>query len=350
MMTVNGKSLTEQSATREGEMSERKTIFSRKKDLRILCIALIVAIVMLPVVLDAGDLDPSVSYGPPSDAASAMYTLEDIYNRLNAGTEGTKRSGGFADPTSVGSTMYTLDQIMGVAPPFAAVASDTARADVDEVCNGLWYWGLHTSSWGMQTGTKDCNAPSFTSSAVTAVNEDASYNYTITADDTEGAPGLTITALARPAWLSITSVGGGSEDLTGTPDNDDVGDHPVALLVTDGGGLTATQSFTVTVSNQNDDPVATDDARSVTASTSATVNVLADDTDVDGDILSLSSFTQPGAGNGSVARDDNGTPADQTDDMLVYTAPAGSGSYSFTYTVSDGNGGTDIGDVDITVP
>ncbi len=38
----------------------------------------------------AGDLDSPAAPGSP---ASAMYTLEDIYNRLDSGAAGAKRSG-----------------------------------------------------------------------------------------------------------------------------------------------------------------------------------------------------------------------------------------------------------------
>ena len=68
--------------------------------------------------------------------------------------------------------------------------------------------------------------------------------------------------------------------------------------------------------------------------------MLANDTDVDGDILAIDSFTQ-GA---------NGTVSDNGDGTLTYT-PSGvtTGDDSFTYTVSDGNGGTDTATVNVNV-
>lgn len=41
----------------------------------------------------AGDLD---SPAAPTSAGSAMYTLEDIYNKLNTRTNVTKRTGAFS--------------------------------------------------------------------------------------------------------------------------------------------------------------------------------------------------------------------------------------------------------------
>ncbi|CAN2039459.1 exported hypothetical protein [Candidatus Magnetomoraceae bacterium gMMP-15] len=51
--------------------------------------AAILLCVLFPVVAYAGDLD---SPAAPGSADSAMFTLEDIYNRLDAGTTGSKHS------------------------------------------------------------------------------------------------------------------------------------------------------------------------------------------------------------------------------------------------------------------
>jgi hypothetical protein len=63
----------------------------------------------------AGDLD---SPAAPTSADSAMYTLEDVYNRLNDNTQATKRSGAFDEPDAApGSTGHTLDQVYEKAIP-----------------------------------------------------------------------------------------------------------------------------------------------------------------------------------------------------------------------------------------
>ena len=63
----------------------------------------------------AGDLDAPAG---PTSAGSAMYTLEDVYNRLDAGTEGTKRAGEFSEPSSgPASTGHTLDEVYAKAIP-----------------------------------------------------------------------------------------------------------------------------------------------------------------------------------------------------------------------------------------
>jgi len=95
----------------------------------------------------AGNLD---SPADPSVPGSAMYNLEDVYNRLNDGTEGAKRTGGFTEPNSgPASTGHSLNQVMTKAP----VKDDTNGAEPSEVANGKTYWGLTGGNWGPQTGT-----------------------------------------------------------------------------------------------------------------------------------------------------------------------------------------------------
>ncbi len=79
-----------------------------KKKLTVLSVFAAVLFV-LPGIIFAGNLEPTAA---PSDAGSAMYTLEDIYNYLDTGVAGTKRSGGFTEPSAApGSTGHTLDEI-----------------------------------------------------------------------------------------------------------------------------------------------------------------------------------------------------------------------------------------------
>jgi hypothetical protein len=57
----------------------------------------------------AGNLD---SPAGPTDASSAMYKLEDVYNRANDGTVGTKRTTTYGEPSvAPGPTGKTLTQV-----------------------------------------------------------------------------------------------------------------------------------------------------------------------------------------------------------------------------------------------
>jgi hypothetical protein len=105
-------------------------------------------LMLLPFSVVAGSLD---SPAAPTDAASAMYSLESLYDRLNGGSAGAKRSGAFAEPSSgPGATGYSLDEIMAKMP----AADNTDGAVPADVASGKTFWGLRTDgSWGPQTGT-----------------------------------------------------------------------------------------------------------------------------------------------------------------------------------------------------
>ncbi len=98
----------------------------------------------------------------------------------------------------------------------------------------------------------------FTSAAVFSANEDQAYMYQVTAQHSAGIPAL-ISANVLPDWLDLMDMGGGNALLSGVALAQDVGDHPVELMV-DAGGLQALQQFTITVSAVNDAPVFTSTA------------------------------------------------------------------------------------------
>lgn len=99
-------------------------------------------------------------------------------------------------------------------------------------------------------------APVFVSSPVLSAQEDNLYTYNVVVDDANESDFLTISAITLPDWLDFTDNGNRTGTLTGTPDNGDVGLHPVLLRVTDG-IVTVDQSFSIDVDNENDPPVIT---------------------------------------------------------------------------------------------
>ncbi|ANI15219.1 hypothetical protein A9C11_15055 [Pseudomonas citronellolis] len=124
-----------------------------------------------------------------------------------------------------------------------------------------------------------------------------------------------------------------------TPAKDVNGTGSFTYTVSDGHGGTSTASVTVGINAVNDAPVAKPDSVSTLEDKPVTLNVLANDSDVDGDSLSVTSAS---ASNGSVTINADGT--------LTYTPKANfSGSDSITYTISDGHGGTASSTVALSV-
>jgi hypothetical protein len=90
----------------------------------------------------------------------------------------------------------------------------------------------------------------------------------------------------------------------------------------------------------NSAPVAAADTASTAPSTAVTIGVLANDTDADGDPLTVTSVTTPA--HGTAVANANGT--------VTYTPASGyTGSDTFQYSISDGQGGSASGSVNVTV-
>ena len=73
------------------------------------------------------------------------------------------------------------------------------------------------------------DAPVFTSEADTTAVEDEVYSYLVTANDVDGGDALELSAPTLPSWLDFSDNGDGTGILSGTPLNDQVGDHEVEL-------------------------------------------------------------------------------------------------------------------------
>ncbi len=111
--------------------------------------------------------------------------------------------------------------------------------------------------------------------------------------------------------------------------------------MSDGNGGTDIGTVTITVNCTNDPPTAFDDSDTTNEDTCVDVNATTNDTDPDNDPLTVLNFTDPA--HGSVTDQGNGVLRYCPDDNWC------GGTDTFDYNVSDGNGGTDIGTVTITV-
>ena len=132
--------------------------------------------------------------------------------------------------------------------------------------------------------------PVITSTALTSVNEDSAYSYTLTATDADSGDTLTLSAPTKPSWLSFNANTG---VLSGTPNNSHVGTHNVVLKASDAAGAVDTQSFTITVNNVNDTPTINSTAvTSVNEDSAYSYTFAANDVD-SGDTLTLSAPTKP---------------------------------------------------------
>jgi len=119
------------------------------KTMNVFVCAALTAFFVLSTNALAGDLEPVAA---PDNATSAMYTLDDLYNRLATGDDGTKRSGGAVEPGAAPeSTGKTLDEIMAAMPQ-----GSESPAGVDDVQDGKDFWSLDVTEgrWGLKQGTR----------------------------------------------------------------------------------------------------------------------------------------------------------------------------------------------------
>ncbi len=110
-------------------------------------VGVVVGVLFSAAVVLAGSLEPSAG---PTEAGSQMYTLEQIYNRINNGATANKETA-FKEPSSgpTAGTGHTLNEIMGKLPAL----DDTSGAVPGNVVAGKTYWGLTSGQWGLRTGT-----------------------------------------------------------------------------------------------------------------------------------------------------------------------------------------------------
>jgi surface protein with Ig-like domain/VCBS repeat protein/putative Ig domain-containing protein len=144
--------------------------------------------------------------------------------------------------------------------------------------------------------TNSNDAPDFTSlppdlnvgpPATSGATQDVLYTYTVTATDIDpgDTTGLVISATQLPGWLSLSATANGVATLSGTPTAADVFDpnQTVALVVTDLGSATDTQTFAMAIANVDDDPVFTStELTAATEGTEYSYTITVDDPDGDG--------------------------------------------------------------------
>ena len=150
---------------------------------------------------------------------------------------------------------------------------------------------------------------------------------------------LKISAVTQAANGSVTN---NDNSVTYTSSPGFVGTDTFTYTVFDGKDGSDTATVIVQVSAApvvNSNPEAVDDTKTAQSGVLTSVDVLANDSDTDGDTLTITSVTQ--AANGSVTN--NGS------NVTYRSNPGFVGTDTFTYTVSDGKGGSDTATVIVTV-
>lgn len=172
-----------------------------------------------------------------------------------------------------------------------------------------------------------------------SVVEDGTVKINVLANDGDpDGDAVSVASVGNPARGSAELNGDGT--ITYTPDADFSGADNFTYTLRDANGGTDRGTVRVTVTPSEDAPVARNDSFSATAGGEVTVNVLANDSDPDGDALTL-------VGHGATS---NGELVSLGGGRFTYTPDADfSGTDSFSYTIRDPSGRTDTATVTFEV-
>ncbi|MEM7767128.1 MAG: Ig-like domain-containing protein [Pseudomonadota bacterium] len=255
------------------------------------------------------------------------------------------------DSVDVGDAMVTLE------------ANGTLTVTPDENFDGNIVFGYSVSDGeatsdatvAVSVGAVNDGLLAVDDSATT--DEDSATNLDVLSNDIDpDSDPLTVTAIAGTAVSAGDTVDVGNAavtleangTLTVTPDPDFSGDLSFVYTVSDG-EVVDDGLVSVTVNPVNDNPVATDDAVTTAEDTAASLNVLANDTDADGDTLTVTAIAGTSVSAGDSVDIGNATVTLEGNGTLTITPDADfSGAESFTYAVSDGTT-SDVGSVAVTV-
>jgi hypothetical protein len=188
--------------------------------------------------------------------------------------------------------------------------------------------------------------PTISDIANQTINEDSTTGpIAFTVGDAEtSAAGLVVSASSSNTTLVpnanlVLGGSGANRTLTATPAANQFGSATITVTVSDG-TLSSSDTFVLTVSAVNDAPVAVNDSANTVGTTPVTLSVLANDSDVEKDPLSVILVSAPASGTATV----------NVDKTITYVAAAGFvGSATFTYKVNDGLADSNIATVTVNV-
>ncbi len=203
------------------------------------------------------------------------------------------------------------------------------------------FWWKRIGDWPAPTPTP--NRPPVAVDDVVTTDEDTPVDVNVLANDLDpDGDVLTVSSYHSSSTRggTVKCTGGGA--CTYTPPANFNGTDTFGYTVGDGKGGSASATVTVVVNLVNDPPVAVDDAATTNEGVPVELDVLANDLDPDGDVLSVSGYDTTGAQGGTVKCTSAG--------VCTYTPPAVfTGTDTFGYTVSDGKGGSASVIVAVTV-
>ncbi|MEM9219436.1 MAG: Ig-like domain-containing protein [Cyanobacteria bacterium P01_F01_bin.150] len=184
-------------------------------------------------------------------------------------------------------------------------------------------------------------------SDTTELNTPVNIDVLMNDSDPENDP-LNITEVSEPINGSARIVNG---QIEYTPNPGFTGNDVFSYDISDGNGGSDTAQVRVSVTPPtNTAPNAVDDTKTTAFNTPVSIDVLANDSDPEGDSLSVTSIEEQVVNSGDTIDVGSGTATLLDNGQISFTPDNGfSGNASFSYHVSDGNGGEDTAHVTVAV-
>ncbi len=243
------------------------------------------------------------------------------------------------DPALTDGFSFT-DSAAGITLTTESTSSSQALVSVDFSGGQTPTCTYNNPGVSVTPGTSDwVEAGTTYTYTVTVSNNNSSACSSSTYDLSKGIPSGWSAVLGQTS-LNIASGSSASTTITLTsPTNAANGFYDFSVSAASG-GYSATDNATYVVNTvSNSAPTAQNDTATTNENTAVTISVLSNDTDPDGDSLSVTSVSGV---NGSAVINSNGT--------ITFTPANGfSGTEVFSYSISDGNGGSDSASVSVTV-
>ena len=266
--------------------------------------------------------------GFPGTNATVAVSLK----AFNHGGAVTTTAAVSATPLDYNTTNNSASQSTTVSGPAAATTDllvTQSRAPNPVAFGAPVTYTIVVTNNGPSDATGVTLNNAFTASTAAFVSSTASQGACVSGP---GQIGCNVGSLASggSATYAVTLNATGAGSLTNTA--------TVAGAQADPAAGNNSNATSTTISNR--DPSAVNDVATTNEDTSTSVSVLGNDTDPDGDTLSVTIATQPTHGNTTV----NGN------NTVTYSpAPNYNGPDSFSYTISDGHGGTATATVSVAV-
>ena len=310
--------------------------------------------------LMGGDVDPSY-IGKWTEHTLYFLTgacsVNDVKFSLRNGYEGTQGNDYFIDDIKLVKWGCEIDEdfYVEIECPKPIATPDINQTPEGKPVNG----NVLTNDSGED----------ITVTEITVIDEDGnSKTVTVPTTGTVTEDVYTLDENGDPVKTGTITIGSNGKYIF-TPEPGYIGNVPVEYTITDTNGNTDTTTLTIEViptinPSQNSTPIAQDDAYTTVAGKPITSNILSNDSDVDGNTLTVTGATQGGTpiviGTptqvSGVDSEGNpvanaGTVTINTDGTITFTPAEGfvGEMNPINYTISDGNGGTDEANIYLNV-